>query len=185
MKKRILTAALVMIMIIGGCGGGNSDNNSEKDHDKSNIENKQEQESDAEVEREVTTEAIIDAFKNGITTVGDAIVYTEETDVNELLGRPNQYTGKADFSDTRAEQGGEYLVGGTVETFNSKEDCDSRWNYLKQFDSADAGALGLKQYVYKYEKVLLRIDYALTPSQAEEYRNIMNEYLNEEPEQNY
>lgn len=138
-----------------------------------------------EPQKEISSETIISTLQDKVSSVGETIIYTEDTDTNELLGRPKQYIGKADFEDTRAEQSGEYLVGGTVEIFSSEADCNSRWEYLEAFDDASLGAFGLNQYVYKYKTVLLRVDNCLTTSQAEEYRDAVNDYLGEKPTQNY
>lgn len=133
---------------------------------------------------EITAESLIAAISD-LENFGESIIYDENNDVNELLGRPNQYIGKVDFSDKRCEQYGEYLVGGTFEIFSSEKDCNSRHTYLLQFTDPSLGAFGLHQYIYKYSNVILRIEYDLTSSQAEEYRDKFTEYIGEEPEQNY
>ena len=53
------------------------------------------------------------------------IVYTEETDTNHLLGRPNQYTSKVNFADTRLEQPEDKTdpAGGIIEVFKNAKDA--------------------------------------------------------------
>nr|WP_288830461.1 hypothetical protein [uncultured Clostridium sp.] len=49
-----------------------------------------------------------------------------------------------------------------METFSSKEDCKKRTEYLNKMNDPSIGFLALNQYVYQYDKALLRIDYDLT-----------------------
>lgn len=105
--------------------------------------------------------------------------FTSETDPNGKLGKPGYYISKADFSDVRVEQVGEYLCGGTIETFSSEKDCESRADYLNGLNDPDLGAFGLNQYVYQYDCVLFRVSYDLTPEQAEEYHVQMDEIMNQ------
>ena len=129
-----------------------------------------------------TSQEMIEALAAENENVGNIVNYDETNDPNNNLGRPGQYVGKTDFADNRLEQLGEHPTGGTIEVFSSKEDCNSRYEYLKQFMSADMGVFGLNQYMYKYEKVIFRIDYAVTPSEAELYKTQMDKILNEESE---
>ena len=114
-------------------------------------------------------------------------MWDESTDINELLGRPGQYIGKADFSDARVaeywtteeERVQNGLNGGTIEVFKSKKDCSKRNKYLSAFLGADLGVMGLNQYVYKYDKVIFRVSYDVVPSEAEIYKQQMDEILGE------
>ncbi len=138
-----------------------------------------------EKEVEISSDALLSALSN-VSTMDKTIIYDEDTDPNENLGRPEQYIGKASFSDSRCEQILEdNLEGGTFEYFETKEDCNARHEYLLAFDDPSMGAFGLKQYIYKYSTVILRLTHELTIDEAEEYRNVMSEYLGEEPTQNY
>lgn len=134
---------------------------------------------------EISSEALTEVL-SAVTNFGETRVYTEDTDPNELLGRPNQYIGKMEFSDKRAEQLDQTdYIGGDIEYFANAADTDARFEYLMKFTDASMGAFGLNQYVYKYDTVILRIDYELTPAEAEEYRDVMSDYLGEEPQQSY
>lgn len=123
-------------------------------------------------------EGLLTELKEKNSNLEKIQVFTEETDPNEKLGRPGNYISKADFSDTRLDQeGSEYLVGGTLETFSSKGDCDKRAEYLNKMNDPSIVFLALNQYVYQYDKVLLRIDYDLTPEQADEYKSQFDEIM--------
>ena len=176
MKKKLcfsLSVLCCLIMCLSGCNTSN--NNTQTSDTKEPI---------PESKPEITSEALL-ATISSLENFGESIIYDENTDENELLGRPNQYIGKVSFSDIRCEQFGDDLIGGTFEIFSSEKDCNSRYEYVLQFTDPSLGAFGLRQYMYKYPTVLLRIEYDLTPSQAEEYRDKFTEYIGEDPEQNY
>ena len=130
----------------------------------------------------VDAENLLNQLKEVNTNVGTIIVYTAETDANQLLGRPGYYTSKASFEDLRIEQ---YDVandpkGGTVEVFENTEDGDSRYEYLSSMQDPSLGAFGVNQYIYKYDKAIFRISYDITPDEAEVYHSaidaIMSQY---------
>lgn len=124
-----------------------------------------------------TSEELLKELKQKNSFLFEIQAFNEETDPNGSLGRPNQYISKADFSDSRVEQLGEYLCGGTIETFLTKEDCQGRADYLKTMSDPSMGVFGVNQYIYQYDRVLFRVDYDLTPEQAEEYHKQMTEII--------
>ena len=134
--------------------------------------------------KDKTAEEILKELQEKNENVTDILVYDEETDTNDLLGRPGEYTSKADFSDARIqefytteEEKIEYgLSGGTIEVFKSKKHCDARADYLKSFMTADT-LVKLDQYMYKYDKVLFRVSYSIVPSEAEVYKKQMDEII--------
>lgn len=106
---------------------------------------------------------LIDVLKSKGLPISDRLVFTASTDYNKLLGRPNQYISKADFADNRYQQNDpEYLVGGTIETFNNSSDLQRRVSYLN--------GIG-EDYETVNGNYLLRIRNYLTPDQAKEYEN--------------
>lgn len=126
---------------------------------------------------------MVQMIKDANSNVGNTVIYDESTDPNELLGRPGEYIGKADFEDTRLEQvninaGFENdYTGGTFEIFSSSDDCQKRYDYLLSLRDPSMGAYGLNEYMYKYDCVLFRVDYALTPEQAQEYHDIFDSIM--------
>ena len=69
-------------------------------------------------------------------------------------------------------------IFGTLETFVTEEDCKKRTDYLNSMNDPSFGFLALNQYVYSYKKVLFRVEYDLSPEQAEEYHQQMNAIMN-------
>lgn len=126
----------------------------------------------------------VNAFVNAGLPVENIIEYTDETDVNGLLGRPNQYISKVNFADNRIEQyDTSDPLGGTVEVFESKKNLESRKTYIE--DIFNTG-LSSEQYIYVSDDglALLRLEFDLTPEQASEYEKAfmnIDEYLNMEP----
>lgn len=127
--------------------------------------------------KKVTAEEIINLMKEKNSNIGNVIVYNEETDLNNLLGRPNQYISKVQFADNRLDQ--TYVKendakGGTIEVFNNKEDLESRKKYIESISSQ---ASIFSQYIYSKGYALLRLESDLTPEQAKEYENLFYEIV--------
>ena len=189
MKKLFyLLILLLMVFLLTACGG--ETNGDELGDQGDAVSETEEVQSEPEPIIPETAEEMLLALQSVNDNVTDILVWTEDNDPNGKLGRPGSYVGKADFSDARVE---EYwtteeektelgLNGGTIEVFGSEKDCNDRYEYLKQFMGADLGAFGLNQYMYKYKLVIFRVSYDLSPSNAEEYKNQMDEILNEESE---
>ena len=117
----------------------------------------------------MTAEDICSELKNSNNNIGKIVVYTSETDMNNLLGRPNQYTSKVNFADNRISQ--EYVEendakGGTIEVFENKTDMEKRKEYIEQISNSSSM---FTQYIYSKGNVLLRLEKELTPEQAKEY----------------
>lgn len=101
------------------------------------------------------------------------LVYTAETDPNEMLGRPNGYISKVDIADTRIEQISS-PTGISIEVFKTPEDAEARKRYI---DSIGEIFQFLSEYSYINDSVLLRVTKSLTPEQAEEYEKALNEII--------
>lgn len=87
--------------------------------------------------------------------IDNVIVYTAETDENELLGRPNQYTSKINFDN------------GSIEVFENKKDAENRKEYI---DSIGKKISMLAEYSYINDQgALLRINKKVTPNEAAKY----------------
>lgn len=100
--------------------------------------------------------------------VTGVIVYTESSDPNKLMGRPNQYITKTQFGDSRVKQlDPTDPVGGTIETFANKEDLNDRKTYIEGIEK-DMPAM--TEYIYTNGNYLLRLDKSLTKTQAEQYK---------------
>lgn len=130
---------------------------------------------------EVTAESSLTSLQEKISNVTSIVVYDEETDPNENLGRPGQYIGKADFFDDRMEDTEDNA--GTIEFFSSKSDCNDRYEYLCKLSDPELGVFGVNQYIFKYDLAVFRVSFDLTPTQAEEYKAAMDEIMGEVSEQ--
>ncbi|OLZ44588.1 hypothetical protein BS329_36295 [Amycolatopsis coloradensis] len=104
--------------------------------------------------------------------------YTPEDDPNHLLGRPNGYTSKTAFSDSRVKQSDvEYLGsdaverGGSVEVFGDEAGAKARMKFI-QTVSKSLPSVG--EYDYVNGAVLVRVSRLLTPDQAKEYETALN-----------
>lgn len=130
--------------------------------------------------QQATAAQIVAAFVKEGLPLSNITVYTEETDINEKLGRPGEYIGKVNWADTRypdTMQDDPEL--GTIEVFKTEEDLNDRKSYLEDiFEKMPM----MEQYMYVSGLALMRLDFALTPSEAEEYDKVFQsgEYVSEE-----
>lgn len=143
--KKLFTLPIVFIMLLVGCS------NSETS------------------EVSLTSSEYIDKLKTSGQPIGVVVNYTADTDPNELLGRPNQYTSKTNFADTTLEQSDSNdPIGGSVEVFESKSDAEKRKKYI---DSIGKEMPQVVEYSYINGTALLRLDKSLTPEQAKKYED--------------
>jgi hypothetical protein len=78
----------------------------------------------------------LQGLKGSGLPIGESIAYTAENDPNELLGRPNQYSSKVMFEDTRLNpdpmaKGFDVQNGGSIEVFEDEDDAIARAEYLE------------------------------------------------------
>lgn len=113
----------------------------------------------------VTAEDVYVAIEAAGFPVHSPTVVTEETDSNELLGRPGQYTSKVEFYDI-AGNAGSNNDKCVIEVFSSSKDAKTRFDYVKSLSESIAM---LSEYDYLNDIVILRIDNCVSPSDAKKY----------------
>jgi len=103
--------------------------------------------------------------------------YNEDNDPNKLLGRPNGYTSKIAFSDSRlakkdiAGTAKDAIErGGSVEVFPDAELAKARADYIQGI--LKSGGFG-SEYDYINGTALVRVTGNLTPSKAKEYQKAL------------
>lgn len=119
--------------------------------------------------RELTADTVVIKLKEAGLPILEEIKYTEETDPNHLLGRPNQYVEKINFSDKRTLEKGQKQQY-SVEVFEKTEDLENRKNYTENISK---GASMFAQYIYTHKNVLLRLPHKLLPKDAKQYEEIL------------
>jgi hypothetical protein len=102
-----------------------------------------------------------------------SVVITETNDLNNLIGRPGQYTSKVAFADQRTgvpvsetEPGNE--AGGSIEVFADEATAQARSKYI-QDTLAALGPVAGTEYHYLAGAALVRVTGELVPSVAAEY----------------
>jgi hypothetical protein len=125
-----------------------------------------------------TAEEIVKALQDAGIPIAKVEVYTAENDPNSLLGRPDQYITKANFSDSRIDEPIADHIGvdngGSIETFDNAQDAKKRYDYISEISKS---APMFAEYEYLIDKAILRISKHLTPEQAAEYENKFKEIL--------
>jgi hypothetical protein len=99
--------------------------------------------------------------------ISNGAVQDENTDPNNLLGRPNGYTSRASFDMTGGDrQGDKYTVdrGGVIEVFADTSAAKTRADYIAGLQKASP-ILGT-EYHYLNGPVLVRVSGKIKPSVA-------------------
>lgn len=110
---------------------------------------------------------VITALRHAGLPIAGVRYFNPASDPNKLLGRPGQYTGKANFRDRRISgRGFDVDNGGSVETFANKGDASLRYRYVHAISTASSL---FAEYNYVEGTVVLRISHQLTPRQAKAY----------------
>lgn len=178
--KRMIALMLACCVAFGASACGNGTNNTNEVNTQTNAEqSEQKEEKKEEIDiSKMSDEQIINKFIEAGFPISKVIVYTEETDVNELLGRPKGYIQKTNFADSRYEQYNidEDPVGGTIEIFNNSEDAKARYEYLDSVYDVISG----RAYMYLRNNILFRIHSELTPTHAKEYEAGLDALINGE-----
>lgn len=138
-------------------------------------DNGSEQRSGSEPEA-LSAESFVDLLAAEGLPVQGHVVFSEETDPNELLGRPGQYIGKVAWIDERLAddcfdpERPDADCGGTAEFFGDPDALEARFDYLGEF--AGESFLG-GFWMWRAGNAVVRVGYGLTPAQAEEFEAIL------------
>jgi len=119
-----------------------------------------------------TAQSAAEAIKAAVPEITQIIPLTEDTDDNNLLGRPNGYTAAVVLVDPRstglcnlARPGAD--CGATIEQFPDQQAAQRRADYLQQVYTS-MPALGTEWNIVK-DNLLLRVTGTLTPSIEKTY----------------
>jgi hypothetical protein len=128
--------------------------------------------------QQLTANELVAKLKQAGLPIGKVDCFTEETDPNDLLGRPGGYRSKCDWADKREEQSNpEDTIGGSFEVYDTPEGAAERAEYLGGFAGSGALSTGYTWVVPDGSVTVLRIDQELTPTQAKQYRTAAIEAL--------
>lgn len=128
-----------------------------------------------------TAEEITQALAQRIPSLTLTKAFTEADDPNHLLGRPNGYTSKTAFADSRVPEAEVEFAkptdterGGGVETFADEAGAKARMDKIQGIGKEMST---LAEYDYQVGGVLLRVSKILTPEQAKEYETALQAIL--------
>ena len=108
---------------------------------------------------------LVQRLRAGVPEITDALVYDETTDPNDLLGRPNGYTGAASLTDSRATNSagtGGIDLGAVLEVWPTPVDAQARADYIATLQKGNT--LLSSEYHHLRSNVLLRVSGQLPPS---------------------
>jgi hypothetical protein len=121
-----------------------------------------------------SAEEVFTEIAKEIDTAKLVKVYTEDDDPNDLLGRPNGYTSKIAFSDSRVSKDdtvGEAKDaierGGSIEVYPDDAGAKARATYIQEMLKATGFGT---EYDYVKGPILVRVTGNLTPTKAKDYQ---------------
>jgi hypothetical protein len=124
----------------------------------------------------LTAEQVTSKLIEKIPSVTLVKAYTSADDPNHQLGRPNGYTSKTAFADSRVEQPDTEFVdadalsrGGSVEVYPDEAGAKARKDYIVNIGKNLPLAV---EYDYVQGGVLIRVAQEMTPEQAAEYEAV-------------
>jgi hypothetical protein len=127
----------------------------------------------------LTAEQVTSVLIGKIPTVKLVKAYTATDDPNHQLGRPNGYTSKTAFSDSRVPAGelegqreDATERGGSVEVFADAASAKARMDYIQTIGKSLPLAV---EYNYVNGPILVRVTNLLTPDQAKDYETATKE----------
>lgn len=124
----------------------------------------------------VTASTAFTAIAAKVPTAKLSGTVTAANDPDHLLGRPNQYTSKITFTDSRIKASevtdsskGSVDLGGEIEVFADPASAQARKKYIQAVTKSISA---LAEYDYVHGSVLVRVSHYLTPAQAGEYKAV-------------
>ncbi|MEV6027562.1 hypothetical protein [Streptomyces sp. NPDC052036] len=173
----LAAAATVLTASLAGCSGSDS-------HSSNAVPTKAEP-TNAAPAKDAAAQAKPLSAQTAFTKISAAVntaklsgTVTADNDPNHLLGRPNQYTSKITFDETRISASdvsgtdkGDVDRGGSIEVFGNPADAQARAKYIQ---SVTKSMPMLAEYDYVHGTVLVRVSHYLTPKQAADYKNATN-----------
>lgn len=161
--KRIIFACLFCVLLLSACGSASGSSGATPSQPVRTP-------TPTPKPKPKTAEQLAQALKDAGLPIGEVKVLTAETD--DLLGRPGQYTSKANFVDTRIGQdkltgitNKDVSPGGSIEVFASSDDLKARKTLIDTLTKS----FSVPEYDYQNGLFLLRVSGILTPDQAKEY----------------
>jgi hypothetical protein len=165
MKRRVGVVVVGLVLVASGCGGDGNDESSAGPTGTNAAP------TTVAPKGALTAEQVVVGLRERLLPIGQYVNYTAETDPNNQLGRPNGYTSKVNFNDTRLVPEGdasyETESGGSVEVFANSDDAEARFDYIR---SIAKNTPLLNEYDYREEAIVLRLSQKLTPDQAAQYQ---------------
>ena len=166
-KTALITVAIAASLALSSCGAA-TPTSSPADSSSVSVAAKP-------VMKAMDAEAVTKALVGKIDSVSVVMVYTEANDPNSLLGRPNGYTSKTAFADSRVSaskiegtDADAIVRGGSVEVYSTPSDAKGRSVYIQSLLKGVA-MLGT-EYHFLRGGVLVRVTGNLTPTQAAAYK---------------
>ncbi|MEV7391444.1 MULTISPECIES: hypothetical protein [unclassified Streptomyces] len=174
MRKTLVLAAAATVLTAGlaGCGGSGPSGGDAAPARAASPK------AAAAQAKPLTAQTAFTKVSAAVSTAKLSGTITADNDPNHLLGRPNQYTSKITFDDTRISADdvtgtdkGDVERGGAIEAFGSPADAQARAKYIQ---AVTKSMPMLTEYDYVHGTILVRLSHYLTPKQAADYKTAID-----------
>ncbi len=168
--KRVGSVLACGVLLVPGCGGtGDGSNGGQEATEQGSESNEPSRPDDPKV--------LAQRLKAEVRSAGKIIVYTENNDPNDLLGRPNGYSKAALVVDDGSEvcdlKDPGIDCGAVIEIWSSDAEVKRRSKYIQTLQK-EAPMLGT-EYHYPAGHQLLRVAGVVKPSIAKQYESAWKE----------
>lgn len=164
-RSTAITLAAITTLALAGCSNSGSSNSGDEAPAKAN----------AAASKPLTATTAFTKLSAAVKTAKLSGTVTAANDPDHLLGRPNQYTSKVTFSDSRIKASdvagtskGDVTRGGEIEVFADAASAEARAKYI---EAVTKSMPALAEYDYVHGAVLVRVSMLLTPAQAGGYKS--------------
>jgi len=169
-RTAITAATIGAALLLTGCGSSGSKTSSTGATTSASASAKTAAKTDAPLTATTALATIAGSVQSAKLTG----TVTAENDPNHLLGRPNQYTSKVTFTDSRISKSDtdgldkdDVERGGAIEVFGNPDDAKARAKYIQ---TVTKSLPMFAEYDYVLGRTVVRVSRFLTPKQAGEYK---------------
>lgn len=161
-KMLLLVIACILVIGLAGCG-------EKKEADKPKPKPKKPY---------AATDIMKKLKKDYKMPIVQEVTYTEKTDPNQLMGRPDQYTSKCAWNDKRDKEHVDWVnnpenkekdgVECTIEVCDKKSQAKDRDKYLRNV--VKNMPMLNRQYIYYCDRAVMRVSFNVIPKEAKKYQ---------------
>ena len=170
--KRLVITCVAIALAVTSCGSMDS---ADPDRNAASAVKSGDASASSTPDSVATANTVATSIADAVPQVSKVVDLTEDTDTNNLLGRPNGYQAATVIVDSRTACGTEgpgVACGAVIEQFSNRSAAQRRSDYIQRV-LGEAQGLG-QEYNTISGPLLLRVSGDLKPSAAKRYEEEFN-----------